>query len=346
MLGHTTFADDRAAQGLAANRTADGNALAAALHDPNGNPLRYNKNTNKFYYRFDDTPDASGHRDFYKNQAVDHKTDYFWNQLVPFMNAKANGGTKTDYREYRAYSNNTLDSRDEVLQVWAFKDSYATHYINGVASGLPKQQAWAFGGREATNVPTGGKGEYRGRWVATAVTSNFIKPDGAETDPNGKWMVQGNSRFIADFDTAKIDGTLTAESWTTNQNNKPLHTWFTAASGEPSKDTAADPNYDVIYDTQIKIDATLHNNGTAGSPNNQFTGTANLGGDYLSTDNPAYGGLYGTNGDELTGAFNVFGVLPQPMGGSTGIIDGREGHVKINGVFNANCTNPGGVCAP
>ena len=84
------------------------------------------------------TANATGHQEFFKNQAVDHKADFYWNQLVPYMNAKANGGTKTDYREYRAYSNDELDARDEVLQVWAFKDSYATQYVTGVAARITK----------------------------------------------------------------------------------------------------------------------------------------------------------------------------------------------------------------
>ena len=40
-----------------------------------------------------------------------------------------------DYREYRVYSDEVGQERDETLQVWAWGDSYATQYRNTPSGG-------------------------------------------------------------------------------------------------------------------------------------------------------------------------------------------------------------------
>lgn len=319
--------------------TATSAVIAASVVDKNGNALMISANTGRFVYSAND---PGG--EFEAGEDIDFNDNALWNQIASFMTEKANGGAGADYREYRLRSNSTENPRDEALQVWAWDNSYAMQYRNGASNGEPKHEIWSFGGNAATTVPTGGSATYNGRWVGTAKTNNWVNPDGSDIDPNALWMVQGKSTLKADFDTSKVTGKLSAESWTSRQRDSAQYTWFTAASGTPSIETATEPEF-IFYNTKVSIDANLVNDGTTTGVKNQIIGNASVNGGFQTNDNSVLGGLFGTNGQELTGVFHVSSTLPQPKGGSTGATDGSEGVLIINGGFNGNCTqNPDGTC--
>jgi C-lobe and N-lobe beta barrels of Tf-binding protein B len=321
------------------------------LNDPSGTKKVVWDRTTRSYrvatrnfdplFDHDDNPNTVA-PEFIFSTTVDTTNDYYWNQLYPLMSAKANGGTKTDYREYRALSG--TDNRDELLQVWAWKNSYAVQYRNVAGFPEAKQQVWSFNGNDTTNMPTAGTATYKGRFVATAKTEGWDPPSGSELSNNNLWRVEGNSNFAVDFTNSGLKGTLTPESWQTYQKEFGEFTWFTGASGKKSIGTTATPDYDYIFDTNILIDTKI--DGTKLVTDNKFTGTATLSGSYVTSENPVYGGFYGDKGTELTGVFNAYGVSPYPAGGSNGINGDRRGYLTINGAFNADCTVATAACAP
>lgn len=315
--------------------------------DRAGNPISYSPTRRAFVYTVTHT---FGGRTYNAGTNVDTTEDFYWNQLLPFMGTKANGGAVDGYREYRAIDSSPTVNRDEVLQVWAWSgDSYSAHYVNRDGED-PKQHAWTYGGN-ATTTPLSGSATYNGRFVGTAKTSNWTKPDGADVDPNANWRVQGRSQLVATFGTNDIRGTLTPETWTSYQTaKKDYYTWFTQEAanatagniaGTPSVGTGLEPNYYEIYDAQVTLNGKIK--APAGAPTgsavlNNFDGTATLNTPYISSNNPMYGGFFGTNGAEATGVFSVSGTTVAPIGGSAGLNGDRAAYLDINGSFNANCT--------
>jgi hypothetical protein len=253
--------------------------------------------------------------------------EYLPGSTLPDPTGNGNGNSVT-YNEYRAISNVPGEERDEELQVWAWNESYATQYRNASGGGEATQQAWSFGGNKTAlaSMPVAGSATYNGRFVATAKSSNWIKPSGADIDPNALWRVQGASTVTADFGALTVDGTLTPETWESFQQGvSGWYTWNVGTAG-----TVAEPDYD-IYNTQVALDGTI--------TGNAYAGTATLDGTFVSGDNPMYGGFFGAaapNPAETTGIFNVYGVDPDPIGGSAGINDDRRGFLTINGAFNGN----------
>ncbi len=305
------------------------------LDDASGNPvIEYNPIMGSFQNT------TTGDR-------VDFRDDLYWNQLSAYMDSRANGGTGTNYREYRVWDRSAGGAnRDELMQVWAFDDSYAIQYQNSTLAEDPKHHAWSYGGNAATNMPLAGQATYRGRFVGHAKTENFIQPDGAEVSPNARWSVQGRSVFDTNFGTGEIRGTLTPETWISLQDDRYV-LWSTSIADNPSAattDLTLNPNYRLIYENEVKINGTIAGNGTP--TGNTFSGSALLQQGFDTGDNSALGGFYGATGNELTGVFLSDGAIQSPVGGSDGIVENREGYITITGAFNANCTNPGGVCAP
>jgi len=250
--------------------------------------------------------------------------EYLPGSTLPDPTGNGNGGSVT-YNEYRAISNTPGQERDEELQVWAWNDSYATQYRNASGGGEASQQAWSFGGNKTAlaSMPVGGSANYTGRFVATAKSTNWIKPSGADIDPNALWRVQGASTVDANFATASVTGTLTPETWTSFQSGvSGWYTWNVGTIG-----TVAEPDYS-IYNTEVALAGTI--------TGNTYAGTATLDGNFVSGDNPMYGGFFGAGASETTGIFNVYGVDPDPIGGSAGINDDRRGFLTINGAFNGN----------
>jgi C-lobe and N-lobe beta barrels of Tf-binding protein B len=323
------------------------------IYDPNGRAIRFNEARKRFQY-------FSGGA-FTTEAPIDTSQDFYWNQITPFMGSKANGGAGGNYREYAIYSP-TL-KRDEVLQVWAWDDSYTAQYQNQGQKGSPPQQAWSYGGRATTNMPTGGNATYRGRFVGIAETRNWAPAStpqgysGEVVNPNALWMVQGSSELGVDFSktTNQVSGVLKPESWTSEQNGY-WYTWQTFAAsdpavgniaGNPSTPTPGEYDYS-FYSTPLNLQGTIVAGDTAGTApavNNAIVGTASFGGDALTGDNPMQAGFFGNNATEVTGVFTAAGTFKDPRGGSTGLNDPRRGFVDMNGTFNATCT-PGVTCAP
>lgn len=316
--------------------TVGGITTPPPLLNPLGNTVTWDSNDNRY-------ETASG-------AAVNYRENYYWNQLITYMSDKANGGAMDGYREYRIKNPSPTVNRDELLQVWAWGDSYATQYQNVIGGGAPKQQAWSFGGNATAAMPTGGLATYKGRFVATAQTSGWLKGQSADIDPNALWRVQGQSTIDANFGSGTISGLLTPETWTSKQvvNSNPVdYTWYTSASGTQSASTVATPNYDYIYETKIAIDAKLDAAAVGSTtPASTFSGSAILDEPYITYTNPAYGGFFGSTAGEVTGIFNAAGAQVDPLGGSNGINDNHNGYLTINGAFNGTCTNAGGVCPP
>jgi hypothetical protein len=255
-------------------------------------------------------------------------SEYVPGSSEPDPTGNGNGGSVT-YNEYRAISNTAGQERDEELQVWAWNESYATQYRNAAGGGEASQQAWSFGGNKTAlaGMPGGGSATYNGRFVATAKSSNWTKPSGADIDPNALWRVEGASTVTANFGTSTIDGSvsrLTPETWTSFQEG--VSGWYTW-NNLTDVGTVAAPDYE-IYNAQIALAGTI--------TGNTYAGTATLDGTFVSGDNPMYGGFFGAGASETTGVFNVYGVDPDPIGGSAGINDDRRGFLTINGAFNGN----------
>jgi C-lobe and N-lobe beta barrels of Tf-binding protein B len=314
------------------------------LLDANGNrTVVYNATRGSYEYTVTDTVGAVN---FSAGQSVNFRDDQFWSQMVAMMDDRANGGAKGNYREYRALSASA--NRDELMQVWAWDNSYAVQYQNAAGGGEPTQHAWSFGGNAATAMPTGGNATYKGRYVANAKTRNWLQAEGSDINPNALWRVEGQSSFTADFTNGDVEGTLTPETWQSYQGNDGNFTWHTSAADNPSANTL-DPviyyNYSDIYESEVTVAGKITTSGT-GTQKNVFSGTATLNEPFSTDDNAAHGGFFGTNGDELTGVFVSDGSALDPLGGSNGVNDNRRGYITITGAFNANCNNPDGVCAP
>jgi hypothetical protein len=335
------------------------NAATASFNvrDTAGNPVVYSAAKQGFLYTVDHIASDGRHR---PGDVVEHfNSDFYWNQIKVYMGSKANGGSKDKYREYWIKNSDTTINRDETLQVWNWNDSYSVDYHNDIGGGNSKQTAWSFGGKAATNMQASGKARYDGRYVGTAKAAGWLKQDGATIDPNVAWMVQGRSEVLADFDNSSIHGTLSPESWTSEQDKK-WYTWYTseATVGKPgdqnhaaSVGTAAAPDYYQIYGSKIILDGKIVASPpttTGGTPvKNVFEGTAKLDGRFTSGDNPMYGGFFGTDGKEVTGIFNVNGTTKELVGGSTGNTNEKEATLTVNGSFNAQCVaSPGFTCPP
>jgi hypothetical protein len=327
------------------------NVATVSLVDQAGNPVNYNPIRKRFVYS---TTHSFGGVTYNAGTNVDHTNDFYWNQLTTFMGDKANGGAKAGYREYRALNSSIDVNRDEALQVWAWSgDSYSAHYVNRDGEDS-KQHAWTYGGNATQVMPTTGSATYRGRFVGTAKTSNWVKPDGAEIDPNANWRVQGRSELTATFGTDDIRGTLSPETWTSYQTDrKDYYTWFTQEAanttsgnlaGTPSVGSGSEPNYYEIYDAQITLNGKIKP-ATTGGVKNLFDGTAALNSPYITGTNAMNGGFYGTTGQEVTGVFSAAGTTVDPIGGSAGLNGDRAAYIDINGSFNAcQRATPTGPC--
>ncbi|MDP1702365.1 MAG: transferrin-binding protein-like solute binding protein [Aestuariivirga sp.] len=259
-------------------------------------------------------------------------TEYVEGTNAPDLTGGNKGGTNClpncGYREYRIYSNSVGQERDESLQVWAWNESYAAHYTNESSAGDPAQQAWSFGGNKTplTDMPLGGSATYNGRFVATALTENYRQPNGADINPNALWRVQGASSVTANFNTVSVAGTLTPETWESDQEG--VGGWYIKSTTD-GINTAAMPHY-AFYDTTVTLNGTITGNTYAGTT----AGSATLSGPFISGDETMYGGFFGAGASETTGVFHVTGMDPDPIGGSAGITDPKRGFLTIQGAFN------------
>ena len=259
-------------------------------------------------------------------------TEYVPGTIDPDLTGGNNGGAGAGYREYRIYSEEVGQERDETLQVWAWTDSYATQYRNTPGGGEAANQAWSFGGYKTAVMPTTATPTttYNGRFVATAKTSNWKKPSGADIDPNALWRVQGRSTLTANWGTASVTGLLSPETWLSDQES--ISAEYTQVVGGPpmAPFTLVQAPYYPFYDATVTLQGTI--------TGNTYAGSANLNSPYLNGDQTMYGGFFGAGASETTGVFHVSGADPRPKGGSAGINNDKRGFLTIQGAFNADCT--------
>jgi hypothetical protein len=253
--------------------------------------------------------------------------------------ANENIGAGSNYREYRALTGD----RDELLQVWAWGDSYGVQYRNASSGGEAKQQAWSFGGNATKNMPFGGKANYNGRFAGTAKTWNWLPKKDAKISANGLWQIQGKTALVADFGSAgSVSGTLTPETWTKLDANTNTYYTFDTTTGTGYVTRTGDPVNLIegpvyqIYNTTVGIDAKI-DAPVGGVASSTYKGNATFNGDFVTGDNPVYGGFFGTAAKETTGVFAAYGNSPDPDGGMDGINDDRRGFISMSGTFHG-CT--------
>ena len=192
-------------------------------------------------------------------------------------------------------------------------------------------------------MPLGGKANYNGRFAGTAKTWNWIPKKDSKINPNGLWQIQGRTALVADFGSASsVSGTLTPETWT--KLDPSLNAYYTfdtttgtgyiTRTGVPVNlvDGPAYQIYSATVGIGAKIDAPV-----GGVASSTYKGDATFSGDFVTGDNPVYGGFFGNAAKETTGVFAALGNAPDPDGGTDGINDDRRGFVSMSGVFHG-CT--------
>ncbi len=252
-----------------------------------------------------------------------------------------------NYKEYRKISS-SLDSGtavDESLQVWNWNNSYGLQYrdvTSGAANG--DHQAWSFGGKRtvSANLPIA-QATYTGRFASTALTSGFINTvDQRQTmSYNGNWRVTGGSSTTVDFNTNAVNATLTPEYWDTFQTLNAGSGFKTIELGtDPSvyldpNSPDYDPNYAGFMYSKLRLKGTLTRDVVKG---NSIAGSAtadSLDGWITNSDtNPFAAALFGADGKEVTGIFNLEAVAPSPNGGDLPVNDDRRARMQHSGVFN------------
>ncbi|MBL8789660.1 MAG: hypothetical protein JNM45_04125 [Rhizobiales bacterium] len=256
----------------------------------------------------------------------------------------AAGGSGTvggvSYNEYRAYQNSNTEAYDELLQVWTFGDSYAAQYRDETSGKeTADKQAWAFGGMNAGATPgtrASGTATYNGRFGSTAITRNWINSEDGnqEVDWNNSWRVNGTSQATVNFNTNAVSAELSPEVWQTEADlNNHSGYVVTVNTSVP-----ADPNYAGYMSSKIMLNGTLTKTATG----NSIAGGATMDSadGWLSdgTNNPFYGGIYGANGQDITGVFATTAVNPSPIGGTTPLNNPGRGYINHSGAFNGECT--------
>ncbi len=252
----------------------------------------------------------------------------------------------TSYKEYRKLTS-SIDqgtSVDEELQVWKWRHSYGTQYRD-VTSGGPDadHQAWSFGGTRTTmaNMPTGGSATYTGSFGSTALTSQWIDTqDQRQTiSYNNNWRVVGDSSTTVNFGTNAVNATLTPTKWNAYQTKNGATGFLTVdVTGTPATDPLDplyNPNQAFFMYSKIRLKGTLTKDATIG---NAIKGDAFVdsvdGWISNSSSNPFAAALFGPDGDEITGIFNVEAAHPSPVGGDLPINGDRRGKIQHSGVFN------------
>ena len=277
-------------------------------------------------------------------------------------------GLGADYKLYRYYQ---PGGYDEELQVWTWKNSYATQYRDVTVSQTdPQHQAWSFGGNYTTaaNMPTSGQVVYNGQWGATAKTSGFLDNlvSGKSNDPatvgqtmsyNNSWRVTGTSNLKVDFGANKFKGTLTSDFWqgvnkdtgyTTvniaaaksflNQCNAGAQVCNPQSSSFDRTNYNNLSNYESDYmNSDILLDGAITTSAKNATKQNQVAGTASEDpskGWTTSAKNPMFAGFFGPSAKEVTGAFAFDATIAGPNGGVLPINNDRRAYVQMSGIFN------------
>jgi hypothetical protein len=271
------------------------------------------------------------------------------------------------YNEYRALTDASpegtpndekTEAADESLQVWTFKNSYAAQYRN-TGEGLANHQAWSFGatpGKTTTspqNMPTAGKVAFKGEYVSTGKTDNYTPREGADLLINNLWSVRGTSEINIDFGSKDVKGKLNPKVWRAVGKDGFERIYVDAAIAEYDSRAAMlaagvsvlPPmsynlaNYYNYMNDQINVTGVLTTPTTGG---NLISGAVNY--DTATTplftsdsSNPFYASVFGSQatGMEVTGAFALKSISPQPFGDDNAINDDRRGYVSHSGVIHA-----------
>ena len=258
-------------------------------------------------------------------------------------NDAALGMGATTYDEYRDLNRSSSgEVVDEELQVWHWNNSYGVHYRDASGGDIAKFEAWSFGGKKtkATALKTTGVATYAGRFGSNAKTDSWVDPDraGQTFTPDNHWRVNGSANMSVNFATAKMRATLKPEVWNARQN-KNSAVGFASVSAA----STTDPNFFQFMDQDIVLSGTLSADGIAPLATNKIVGRAKMdpANGWVSGKNtsPVFASLFGANGQELTGVFNVEGVIPEPSGGGLPINQDARGFIRHHGVFNGQCTS-------
>ena len=187
-------------------------------------------------------------------------------------------------------------------------------------------------------MPVGGTATYKGNFVATAATSNWI--DDTTTYPamtlsaNGAWSVWGTTTLKADFAAASVKGNLQPLEWLG---------WatLTGPAGYQSTNSAdVNGNWKSFMGEAIIIDAKISKSKAVGAHPNTISGSANYDKTHNwlnNKDNQTSGSFFGTKADEIAGIFSVDASQPQPIGGQWANENPRRGYVTMVGGFSAKC---------
>jgi hypothetical protein len=281
------------------------------------------------------------------------------------------GGT---YNEYRALTDASpegtpadekQDAADESLQVWTFKNSYAAQYRNlGDGTGKARHQTWSFGGNpgksasSAADMPSAGSVTFKGEYVSNAETKNYKEREGADLNVNQLWSTKGNSEVSINFASKNVTGKLSPKIWRGVGKDGFENVWVDDAKTEfaarvelaqaqaaAGQEIDLPPisynlmNYYAYMDDQINIKGVLTTPATGG---NLISGSVVY--DPATTPqftsdsaNPFFASVFGSQatGMEVTGAFALKSIEPQPIGGNTAINDDRRGYVSHSGVIHA-----------
>lgn len=246
------------------------------------------------------------------------------------------------YKEYRAYQNSQTGGYDELLQVWTFGDSYAAQYRDETSlAETADKQAWAFGGMNSTSVTPGtkasGTATYTGRFGSTAITRNWINPDdpAQEVDFNNSWRVNGTTNATVNFNTNAVSARLSPDTWETEADYNNHSGYVVSVDAN-----VAGPNRAGFMASDIILEGTMTKTATG----NSISGGASMdtADGWLSDggNNPFYGAVYGTAGQDITGVFATTAISPYPIGGNMPANNPARGYINHSGAFNGECSGP------
>jgi C-lobe and N-lobe beta barrels of Tf-binding protein B len=246
------------------------------------------------------------------------------------------------YNAYRAYSASGID---EELQVWHFKNSYATQYRDMSGGGADAaHQAWSFGGTYTTAaaMPTAGIVNYSGKFGATAKTlgySNKTGSSGQTVDFNNLWRVNGDTNATANFGTGAFSAVLAPRFWTgqdlTNgyfvEVDNTVAT-ITYIDDKGVSHTVPNPNLNDFMFAKINLKGKISGN-TITNGSAQFDTASGL--VTNQTTNAMYGGFFGPTANEVTGVFALDAMDPYPYAGFSPINNDRRAYIQMSGIYNA-----------
>ena len=260
----------------------------------------------------------------------------------------------SEYSEFRRIAPG--QGIDVELQYWDFTGAAGTdNYVAHFRDAAKNHDAWFFGpangadSRTTTDQITALSGgpslNYQGSYVGQAKTSGWGQAATYQT-LDGYWRVQGHADVTLDLGSSQMTGTLTPQFWEQTQTNGSVvqidvHRQpgdeYVVLSTTPL-DTAEPPiasagDIAAFHKANVKLSGTISDDGA-------IDGIAAItdpgsGAGWVNGDQALSAATYGTNADQVSGIFTVYGVKPQPGGGDIGINDDRRGTFDLQGGFGA-----------